>query len=103
MTLNQKKRRQPHVPTQRLAIAVRQRKEGSLTCVFQRHAIASNHRKKTSTHAYSSSKKKSLCIFRRDKYALSEPKSVAKDAHIKDLESSLLRNTKVKSKLIKSF
>ena len=57
----------------------------------------------SSTRAYYSSKKESLCAFRRDEYALSEPNSVAKDAYIKDLKSSLLSNSKVKSNLIKSF
>jgi hypothetical protein len=40
---------------------------------------------------------------RRDKYALSEPKSVTKDAYIKDLQNHLLSDTKVKSNVIKSF
>ena len=39
--------------------------------------------------------KKSLCAFRRDKYALSEPKSVTKDAYMKDLKNSLLVNPEV--------
>ena len=60
-------------------------------------------KKNSSTRAYYSSKKESLCAFRRDKYALSEPKSVAKDAYIKDLKNSLLSNPEVKSKLIESF
>ena len=92
------------MPTQRLLIAVGQIKKRRLHVPTQRHAIALSHRKKnSSTRAYYSSKKESLCAFRRDKYALSEPKSVAKNAFIKDLKNSLLSNHEVKSKLIESF
>ena len=115
------KRRRPHVPTQRLHIVVGQKKRlprmltqrlfivvgqekrRQLHVSTKRHAIALSHRKKNLLHVHITLLKKSLCAFRRDKYALSEPKSVVKDAYVKDLKSSLLNNPEVKSKLIESF
>ena len=46
--------------------------------------------------------KESICAYKRDKYLLSEPKPVTKEAYMKELQSHLLDN-KVMSKLIKAF
>ena len=97
MTLNQRKRRQPHAPTQRLVIAISQRKRRQPHVLTQRHVIALNRRKKSLLHVHVySSKKESICAFRRDKYALSEFKSVTREAYIKDLINSLLSNPEIK-------
>ena len=45
----------------------------------------------------------SLNAYKRDKYALSEPKPVTKDAYLKDLESNLLGNKEAKAGLIKAL
>ena len=98
------KDKQPRVPTQRLVMNLSQKKRRQPHALTQRHATALNQRKKNSSScAYYSSKKESICAFKRDEYALSEPKSVTREAYIKDLTSSLVSNTKVKSNLIKSF
>ena len=99
------KEKQPCVPTQRLVIAMSQRKRRQPHTLIQRHDTALKHRKRTLAHVHITHQRKKRYVpsCRRDKYALSEPKSVIKDAYIKDLESHLLGNTKVKSNLIKSF
>ena len=93
------------MPTQRLVIAMSQRKRRQPHALIQRHDTALKHRKRTLAHVHITHQRKKRYVpsCRRDKYALSEPKSVIKDAYIKDLESHLLGNTKVKSNLIKSF
>ena len=54
-------------------------------------------------HTYRMCNKESLNAYKRDKYALSEPKPAPKDAYLKDLESNLLGNKKAKEGLIKAF
>ena len=78
------------------------KKAASRTYSKARYSIEPG-KKISSTRARYSSKRDSICAFQRDKYALSEPKSVTREAYIKDLKSSLLNNPEVKSKLIESF
>ena len=75
------------------------KKAASRTYSKARYSIEPQ-KKNSSTRAYYSSKKESICAFRRDKHTLSEPKAVAKDAYVKDLKNSLLNNPEVKSNLI---
>ena len=82
IVVGQKKRKLPHVLTQRLFIALGQTKRRQPHVPTQRHAIASiEPEKKSLLHVhvnYSSKKVSIVCSFRRDKYALSEPKSAAR-------------------------
>ena len=59
--------------------------------------------KLSTMRAYTACNKESLNAHRRDRYALSEPKPVTKEAYLKDLQSNLLGNTKAKAHLIKAF
>ena len=59
--------------------------------------------KEEASHKYYVSNKESVCSYKRDKYALSEPKPAAKDAYMKDLHSHMLGNTKAKAHLITAY
>jgi hypothetical protein len=60
-------------------------------------------KKNSTTRVYYSQKKESICAFKRDKYALIEPKPAKVDAYLKQLQNNLLGNTEAKSELIEAF
>ena len=64
---------------------------------------ADRNKKLSTVRTYRACNKESLNAYKRDKYALSEPKPATKDAYLKDLESNLFGNKEAKSGLIKAF
>ena len=62
------------------------------------HNTEPNVTKKISTmRTYRACNRESLNAYKRDKYALSEPKPATKDAYVKDLEKNLLGNKEAKA------
>ena len=58
------------------------------------------HANKKACHTYYARNKENICSYKRDQYALSDPKPVTKDAYMKDLHTHLLGNTKTKAHLL---
>ena len=98
MTINKtkSKKKQPHILTPRLVTVFNlQKKKQTSRAHYKKNAT----KKLTACERYSQNKE-SICALKRDKYALSEPKPVTKDAYLKDLENNLLGNKKSKGRLV---
>ena len=92
----------PHMLDQRHRTKLIKKRQSSRAYLKLRYS-QDPQTKKEASQKYCVSNKESVCSYKRDKCALSEPKPAAKDAYMNDLHSHMLGNTKAKAHLITAY